>query len=522
MNNMSSAKTYILKEYAYCIIAVLIWGIVAHGYIIINAVFSHDSLNEFDAEHFGNSWKIQLGRVFVPAYRFIARDMVTMPWIIGILSLVFIGITLILIVKIFNIKSYMQIAIISGVLTVNITVISQAATYINDMDCNMLALLMATLAVYLWKKYKNGYLLGMIPVAVSLGLYQSYISVTIMLILICCILYLLECCEFMQVLKCGIRSLVMVAGGGALYFISMKTILLITGLSLVKGEYNSLDSPFGDFSVSFLSLVKNEYIYTLQELITVPSAYPHRLTVLAHVVIICGAGILIIYRLFSKQIGVKERILALFLVAMMPIGMNVSYIISGGMSHDLMHYAIWLVYLFIVLIAGTIEYNGKYNIRRMVKRIPNTFLMLIVVVIVWGNVQLANEVYLKKSIEKEENIAYFNRVIYSLENYEEYDKDRHVAFIGTPTEEIKRIPGFESAYQLTGSDNPYMLGGTNTDRCRAFFSYVLPYNINLLDEESRVILMKSDEVKDMPNYPADGSISTVDGIIVVKLGDVEN
>lgn len=522
MIKCNSDKNCSFKECFFCFAAVLLWSFIAHGFVFFNGTFSHDSLNEFDAEYFGNSWKIQLGRVFVPAYRFIARDMVTMPWIIGILSLVFIGITLILIVKIFDIKSYAQIAIISGILTVNITVISQAATYINDLDCNMLALLMATLAVYLWKKYKCGYLLGMIPVAVSLGLYQSYISVTIMLILICCILYLLECCEFLQVLKCGIRSLVMIVGGGVLYFISMKTILLITDLSLVKGEYNSLDSPFGNFSVSFLSLVKNEYIYTLQELITVPSAYPHRLIVLAHVVIICGAGILIIYRLFSKQIGIKEKVLVLVLIFIMPIGMNVSYIISGGMSHDLMHYALWLVYLFIVLIAGTIEYNGKYNIRRMVKRIPNILLMLIVVVIVWGNVQLANEVYMKKSIEKEENIAYFNRVIYSLENYEEYEKDRLVAFIGTPAEKIKRIPGFESAYQLTGSDNPYMLGGTNTNRCRAFFSYVLPYNINLLDEESRVILMKSDEVKDMPNYPDEGSIKTVGDVIVVKLGDVEN
>lgn len=522
MIKCNSTKNCSFKEWFFCFVAVFLWSFIANGFVYSNATFSHDSLNEFNADYFGNSWKIQLGRILVPIYRFIARDMVTMPWLIIFLSLVFIGITLILIIRIFNIKSFSQIIIIAGILTINITIISQVATYINDLDCNMLALLMAVLAVYLWKKYKYGFIFGTLPIAVSLGLYQSYISVAVMLVLINCVLYLLEYSKFKQVLKDGICSLIMFAGGGLIYLVIVKIVLFMTGLSLVTGKYNSLDNAFNQSITSIPSLIKEEYLYTLKELITVPSVYPHKLIILAHLILICGAGILILYRLFSKQIGIKEKVLALVLIFIMPIGMNVSYIISGGMSHDLMHYAIWLVYLFVVLIAGTIEYDGKYNIRGSVKRIPNALLMLIIVVIVWGNVQLANEVYLKKSIEKEENIAYFNRVIYSLENYEEYEKDSQVTFIGNPTEEIKHIPGFESAYQLTGSDNPYLLGGTNTDRCRAFFNYGLPYEINLIDENRRVMLMESDEVRGMPNYPADGSISTVDGIIVVKLGDVEN
>ena len=78
---------FFAKDTVFCSLMVFIWGGIAHGIAFISNSVSHDSLNEFDANHFGNEWKIELGRIFVPIYRALTRDMVTISWLIGFLAL---------------------------------------------------------------------------------------------------------------------------------------------------------------------------------------------------------------------------------------------------------------------------------------------------------------------------------------------------------------------------------------------------------------------------------------------------
>ena len=56
----------------------------------------------------------------------------------------------------------------------------------------MMALLLAAFAVYLWKSFDKGFLYGIIPICLSLGFYQSYVSVAITLILLYLIMQLLN------------------------------------------------------------------------------------------------------------------------------------------------------------------------------------------------------------------------------------------------------------------------------------------------------------------------------------------
>ncbi len=159
-----------------CLVSVLFWGLAAHAYVFFHNTFSHDSLTEFNAAVYGNDWKIQLGRVFVPAYRFLFRGDLNLPWLIGVLSLIFLYGSVYLTIRIFHIHRNIIMFLLGGIYCANLTVSATAATYINDLDSNMMALLMSVLAVFLWKKLKHGYLWGMLPVCIFLGLYQSYIS----------------------------------------------------------------------------------------------------------------------------------------------------------------------------------------------------------------------------------------------------------------------------------------------------------------------------------------------------------
>ena len=513
---------FFAKDTVFCSLMVFIWGGIAHGIAFISNSVSHDSLNEFDANHFGNEWKIELGRIFVPIYRALTRDMVTISWLIGFLALFFISATLILLVRMFKIESRIQICLIAGILTVNITIIAQCATYINDLDCNMLALLMATLAVYFWKKNRWGFIWGMIPIAISIGLYQSYISVAVMLILMNCVLDLLSDNEHMQVIKNGIRSLVMLAGGSSIYLLITKIVLLTSKISLATGKYNSLDNVFQQSLASLPNLVKREYVQTLYELINVPSVYSSRVIVLISISLFLIIGILIIHHFFSNHINLKKQILVIVLLFIMPIGMNISYILTGGMSHDLMHYSLWLAYLFIILLMNTLDFFSGKKTTEQIKSLSKLVFFGMIFILLWGNVQLANEAYLKKNIEREKSVVYFNQVIDTLKNEFEYEGTKAVMFVGTPKYLKQQLPGFEKAYQITGSDNPYILGGTSYNRCYAFFNYILPYDLKLLDQKQWEELEKSDDISNMPDYPESGGIKELEDVIVVKLGEVED
>lgn len=133
-----------------CIFVTLIWGMVAHGYMFFHNAFSHDSLIELAGST--SNIAFGLGRFFVPIYRQLIGENIIMPWLVGIESLCWIAISVFFITQIFDINSRFLLVLVSGICVVNQTVISTAATYINILDTNMFALLMAVLTVFIWQK----------------------------------------------------------------------------------------------------------------------------------------------------------------------------------------------------------------------------------------------------------------------------------------------------------------------------------------------------------------------------------
>lgn len=93
------------EDFKDAFIFTLIWGMMSHAYIFFNAVFSHDSLAEFNGYAHSNHWKISIGRGFVPIYREFTRGSLALPWLIGVLTILWASITVFFIVKMFDVKS---------------------------------------------------------------------------------------------------------------------------------------------------------------------------------------------------------------------------------------------------------------------------------------------------------------------------------------------------------------------------------------------------------------------------------
>lgn len=516
IKNRVSEKYYNNRKTIFLVfLSVFAFGFFAHGFMFSNVAFSHDSLNEFNAAICGNDFRIQFGKFLVPIYRAITRGIIAIPWVIGILSLIYISFTVLLVVKMFNIKSKPLIVLISGIFTTNMAVTATATTFIHDLDCDMLALLLATLGAYLWCKYDKGYLLGIIPCMLSMGLYQSYISVAITLIIFYCILSLLNSADYKLVFKKGLKGAGMVLSSSIIYLIGVKIALAVTNLHIVSGRSSSLDFIANRSLKSILYGIFRTYAMVPYKLITTEFMCPKWLTILLCISLILIAGFMIIFTL--SKLEVKARLLVIALIIAMPLGMNFIGVFVLGNTHDLMLYSIWLVYLFALLVIWQYCKN-KVNLKEIKKDVVKGLAVVLVGLLLVTNIYTANSLHLKKKLEYDATMSYMTRVVYSVENFEDYVPGKtQVVFVGGPSE-LVNIPGLDKYENIVGIDTPYALWMSNSSRCNAYFKYVLLNPAVIADEQTFVEMNKNEIVKSMPVYPAEGSMQYIDDILVVKLG----
>lgn len=501
------------STFLVCMIAAFSWGLLAHAYVFLNSIISHDSLAEFNAVLLGNEFKIKSGRVFVPLYRAIARGPITLPWLIGLLSLVYLGLTVFFMVKYFNLHSKWMIVLTSGILIANVTVIATASVYLHDLDSDMLALLFAVLAAYLWKRYEKGYLYGMIPAALSLGFYQSYISTTITLIIFDLLLFLIDGNSFQDTFKRGLRSIVMLIGGGVLYFISVKAVCLLSGIALASGQYNSLDASASMGLSEWVITLIRSYLKVFYVFLAAQTALPSTLSAVIHLIIGCLICALGLGWMIATKKHWAEKLLAVALAAVLPFGMNISYILSGGTSHDLMHFAVWLFYLLPLLMIQHLWKRFDWSKRPILRRgalIP----YCLVAVVLWGNVRLANGAYLQRELISNATQSLLTRIVYDMEHTEGYvPGETPVIFMQYPN--LEPIPGFE-ANHFNGF-YPDALGAATDLYYQAYFDYVLLTPVNIADYDVWERMYENEEVLAMPCYPAEGSIQFIDGNLVVRM-----
>lgn len=496
-----------------------LWGLAAHGYMFLSSSISHDSIDEFLLVDEIVAKKISLGRIFVPIVGLL-RGRVTALWLVGLIGLLCIGLTVYFVTRIFEIENKWMICLVSGVFTVNITVIAVAATYMHDFDCDSLALLFSVLAVFFWKSSENApkYIYGGASVMFSLGLYQSYISMTITLIIFCCILWLLDGRSCREVLAEGIKGIAMLIIGGLMYLCVLKISTYLMEVSLASGRANSLDHILELTPGRIVTLCFEAWFITIKKIFSVCSAYPGWFVKGMHILVLGVIGLFTVSRLMARDIRLSGKVLTLALFALLPLGSNVSHVLANGVSHDLMYGAFWMVYLLPLLLADRQRvwtvWSGA-GFKRYVSWIP----VGLVAVILWGNVQMANGIYTSKRLVQQANLSLFTRITYSMEQYPGYVAgETPVVFIGRPSGILTELPETFQRYDLIFAGEPFVVGSAVQAHYQCYFKYVLMNPAVIAPDSHKYALMQREDVANMPAYPAKGSIAMVDGTLAVKLG----
>ncbi|MCD8329217.1 MAG: hypothetical protein LUC27_00785, partial [Lachnospiraceae bacterium] len=315
----------------------------------------------------------------------------------------------------------------------------------------------------------------------------------------------------------GWEGVGMLVGGGILYILELKLVCLISGVSLQSGSYNSLDRMLSMSPAAWGESLLGAYANTLSNLTQAKSILPETLTLLLHMGILAVILFVLLRNLLFGPMSLGAKLLTIILTALLPLGMNVAHVLSNNTSHDLMHYAFWMAYLFALLLAERAVGSQKSPGIRTGVWAMTAFLVL---VILWGNVRLANTAYTEKYREQEANLSLFTRIVFRMEELDGYvTGETPVVFAGKPNSVLQRSSEFSALSQLTGLRSAYVPGQASRNYYQTYFEYVLLNPAVMAEDSVWTELRGSEEVAAMPCYPEEGALAFIDGVLVVKLGD---
>ena len=532
------------------ILSTVTFFLLAHGYRFSNLLFSHDSLNvcEYKPE-----WELGIGRFMQPVL-YVIRGVLGAPWLFSILSILWLSLSVIFVIKIFKIDSLWAVIATSGIMVCNNVITLSNATYIQWMDVYTLALFTAVLAAWFLlkaedKKYTQirNDILAAVLVAISMGLYQAYIGVTLGIIVFAYIINLSKNKTensikslFLGIIKRCIPILI----GGILYLVIWKGILALSGVS--SQNYFGMDesSSAKGYAYALYRTYKNVAIFFRR-----PSLYNtgsligtkiiEFAIVMANIIVLSVIGLYPIAnnistkkkQINSKTEGIIRLALQYILLAILPFAVNFACFMTKGDEHDLMRYGMVMIYVY----ALTIICSNKSNKEKRTIG-ANTILLICLSVVIWSNIVFSNQLYLKKSLQEEATNYKIGRLVEMIE------KTAESADLERPYKVIIVGNASDNAYFNDIKDTE-MLGGTGIydspityGRTVGFYTnYMLgaDMDVYLLDKDDNFYLVGDDEtnwnpspitnqeLEDMPVFPVEGSVINLQSYIVVKMSDSE-
>ncbi len=508
-----------LKTLKMSFIATFILGFVAHGYAFFNSLFSHDGL-VICADVGEEMWKVTLGRFLVPFYRMF-RGNIESPLLIGTLSLIYISLSVYFCCRLFKIERLRTIIAISAVFTVNTTVIAQTATYLYELDFDMLALLFAVIAAYCWSLDGKYCFLCPVFVFLSLGIYQSYICVTIILIMIYSIIEFAKNynANTKRIVINGLKGIAEILLGGVLYAVCLFAVGQLFNTSFESGLHNSLTNLTFQKNDLF-GMIVEMYLYVGEILVLFWHAdlqfmfFGYDLTIIITIIrlfLILLIPAIPAFLLIKKRIKPINFVFIYLLYALLPAGMNIIYILDNRHVHSLMLFSFWLAWLIPVFFMELTEFNECF--KKSAKTIIKSICCTCLAIVIFMNIRTSNAVYLKKDLEKDVTLSTMtdiSRLMYDTDGY--IAGRTEVMFVGKYS---ASSPEFDNLVAIVGCSNK--LATTHSASYTNYFKLVLNKPIAVKEFDKKIL--EKEEVKNMPCYPDRKCVGFVDDILIVKLGE---
>lgn len=497
------------KQLLFVLTFTFIVGFTTHGFCYLNGLLSHDSWLINAAEDYMHQFEI--GRFVQPLYLSI-RGNIVIPSVIGVLQLLFTGIMIYMIIDLLEIQKRINQIIVICILVTNYTVSLTNATYICWSDIFAIANLLSVLSIYVYYKGTKyyRYVISVVLMIMSLGLYQSAFQVGVALCMIIAIRRLLISDDYKEVIKEGIKAICFLILSLLLYFVVNKLVLVLVGTT-ASDLYNSVGNASKIISIKAWINGFRESLWMEFLWFTGRATINRKLFFVVNIVLFVVAFIYILNIIRNNKLSKHNIGLIFLLIILAPIGFNIIGILSFGVVHDLMIYSFFLAYVIIIMLVEVLNTPKLGKIKVLVYIMMTSLL--------FSNVVYANTVYMKKYMESDATLALTNRIIYQIESIDGYiPGETEVIFVGDlkNNEILNKARPFFNKFLATGLDESY--GLTYYLVIENYIVDYLGYPMNIPDQDYADKIAEKEKIKNMPIYPNKGSIEMIDGVVVVKLG----
>ena len=253
-------KKYFNSERKNIFLLTFIFGIIAHFLLLSNLIFSQDGL--LHVHHYtAGGYEASLGRWGIDFFDSLRFD-IAIPFLTTLISIVLMSFISIFFIDIFEIKNklFKIFTILSLVLSPCLCV---TLLYVYTADVYFYSMFFAVFTVYSFYKIKNkklGNILGILSFIITLSTYQSYVGITIGIIVMLAIKRLLiEKESSLKVLKDITFKAILLIMSAILYFLITVVLLKIWNLEMsTYGGVNEI-TLFSIFT-SILTSIKNAYL----------------------------------------------------------------------------------------------------------------------------------------------------------------------------------------------------------------------------------------------------------------------
>lgn len=238
-----------------CIAAVVL-GLVTHAFTYFNTTYLHDRNAIFLPVQFNSASRAKWMAQYV--------DMLTafayLPWLFGVLTLIFFALSVYMIVDVLDIQYTLNIWLIAGVCITDAAVINAHMYWPHEI---LAALPLALVSAWAWKK-ENWHIavrmgVGIFFVGFSLACYGAYTSVAPCIVIISLFLALVDGQEWVKLFRRGIEYIITFLAGMVFYYIVLRLFLKFQNINLFSyGGEDRLVNGFPDL-VEILGLIKQAW-----------------------------------------------------------------------------------------------------------------------------------------------------------------------------------------------------------------------------------------------------------------------
>ena len=521
---LSHWRRGIKKEYRTAFVSAFVIGLLIHMPVLLSDIPNHDGLGSM---YFDQNM-ITSGRWFLTvACGF--SSYFTIPWVIGLLGLLFLGLTAAALTALFELKDTVSIILVSGLL-VSFPALASTFAYVFTLDGYMLALLLAVLSVLCTKKWKRGFVPGAVCLAFSMGTYQAYLPFAILLCIYEVLLIFMgegvpkaaksggkthAFSGLRTKFQMALRYLCMGVFGVILYYVLLRVLLWIQGKEL--DTYQGINGMESGASVMNLSTVAHIYrdffSFTVKGNVLFNSLYSLGALLVLACAVIFAVCRLVLQRKWWKCVGFFA-IIALAAVVV-PLATNVILLISPEVTYHLLMRYQWVLYL-IFPVAFVSRYGGTDKKGAMLQ----WGMLLAVSVLMFHYAVTDNIGYSNLQKRYEKTYAYCVRLLDRIEQTEGYYQGIPIAMVGVVG--YNPFPGTDITLPVTS--NMIGLNGDTLlytgDNYRVFIQNYLGATLNIMTVEEMGDFYFSQEYIEMESFPAASSVKIVDGIMYVKTENV--